>query len=263
MIASMVHLLMQTITAAVAATGRPVMTLFAVQALVGAAVRAQVAEVHGALEPMVSFLAIALMGVFALVEGVLQHQSESAELLDDVYAQRFAGGASAATSALLLGSVGMHGAGAPTGEIWEVIRLANESTHGPLITFGAVLLSLGISLGLGWVRSLVLESLRDAELDGVFQWLETGGVVTVLILLPLLPALALALVLVAAAGMTAVAVLAKGGEWAMDRQSRRPCPSCTTAIRVEASTCPECGESVPVAFSLATSLAEEPDAVPA
>lgn len=250
MIPAVMQTVAQTLTTAVAATGRPLLTLFATQVVVGAAIRAGLVEIHGVLEPAVSFLAIAIMGVFALAEGLVQHQTEMSELLDDLYVQRLAGGASASASALLLASVGVA-SGPPTGEAWEIIQLADASGHPPLVTFGVVTIALGINLVIGWVRAEVLEVLREMDAQGVFQWLETGGALTVLVLLPFLPLIALTLVVLASAAMVVLAVLARTGSWAVDRAHRRPCPECGAAVRMEASRCAHCATDIAVEHALA------------
>lgn len=263
MIVGLIHQVTQMVTAAVASTGRPVLTLFGIQAVVGATARMGFVEIYPYMEPAISFLAIAVMGVFALAEGFVQHQSEFSEALEDTYVQRIGAGASATSATLLLGSVGQPGT-MPPGELGEVLDLANGSGAGPVTTFAAIVGALAISLGLGWVRARVLEVVHDADLDGLYHWAETGGVVTVLLILPFLPLLAFGLVVAVSLGLTAVAIVARTGAWALDKQARRPCPHCDAEVRVEATVCPECTQAVPLVKSLATgrNVAPTPAAAP-
>jgi len=76
----------------------------------------------------------------------------------------------------------------------------------------------------------------------VWLRLETGGVMMVLALLPLMPILMVVLLIVFSLVLGLVAWMVRGTRRYLDQRTRVPCGHCSHAVRPEASVCAVCGE---------------------
>ncbi len=109
-------------------------------------------------------------------------------------------------------------------------------------------LGFGTAAGVQWLRGRVHETLSGLG-DGIHSprtwlaYLETGGVVGLVIAVLLAPFLALTFVILAALG-GALALFARRA--ADNRLNRRDCPHCRQRVRVEASVCPHCRQPVEI-----------------
>lgn len=116
-----------------------------------------------------------------------------------------------------------------------------------------LLLSVGASLGLGWVRRRVISTLADVTIaERWWRWLETGGVIGAVTAIALVPVLAIVL--------AALIVLAGGGVglsiWLVQKRrdaSARVACACGYMVRKEALLCPECGAELEPASKLGQS----------
>jgi len=199
------------------------------------------------------------------VEVILQHLQDGPEILEELWVQRLAAGASTVTATLIFASLGV-----PEDVAWEVVReelagqgtvadrdlqeamvLATQSPY-PLHIQGAALgVAVTVNIGLGMLRARVLEILRDLDVERTYQWVETGGVLVVLVLLPLVPLLALALVALASLVLALAGGSTMLGQYLLDQRRRRACPECGLSVRVEASRCHGCQAQIPVVQLLA------------
>jgi hypothetical protein len=97
----------------------------------------------------------------------------------------------------------------------------------------------------------------ESELFHPMRWLnrlQEGGVLGLCVAVFVAPAIALAVVVVMVAAGVVAGVMAHRME---ERLFRRPCPSCSAPIRVEASRCVLCRQDVPVARQLDLRLGDK------
>lgn len=249
---ALLRFLAMTIGPSITAAARPAATFFAVQLVVAVLVYQELATVPGALSWLVSAPAIVVAAVLAAVETAAKHDADVAAVLRDLQVDNFTGAFGAFTAALLFAALGMpeaqaaalvDGAPMPVGDaggVLDATATAASSPHSTSLQVGAVGTAVGLNLGLTWLRSQLLEFVDDFDLGGLWARLETGGVLGVLILLPLLPLLIFGFLVLFAIVLVAGALAARAAERAMDRRARLGCESCGYEVRKEASMCPEC-----------------------
>ena len=109
------------------------------------------------------------------------------------------------------------------------------------VTIAAIGTGLGLNVGAVWLRGQFVQFLREFELSRAWARLETGGLVVMLLLLPLLALLSLGFVATFAAVLTAIAITIRGTRRVVDRLGREECGNCDYRLRPEASLCPSCG----------------------
>lgn len=121
------------------------------------------------------------------------------------------------------------------------------------IGVGSVLLggALGLHGLVAWARRRMLEILRDIGFADTYHWLESLGVVGLLLMVLALPFVALGLALSASGVIAFFATMAKMVERRIDQSRRRACSSCGHQARAEATLCPSCGASLAVTRPLA------------
>jgi hypothetical protein len=249
---AVLRFLAMTLGPSITATARPAVTFWAVQLTVAALVYQQLVSVPDSLAWMISTQAIVVVGILAGLEAAARHDPDIAALLRDLQLDKITGALGALTSALLFVTLGLPeteaaaivegAAPTPSGGVLEATAQAAASERGDAVKVGAVGGAIGINMGLSWMRAQLLSFVDDFELGRWWARIETGGVVGLLVVLPLLPLLALAMLVVWSLLLSAVALTARAAQRAIDEHRRVPCPSCEHRVRVEASLCPECGE---------------------
>ncbi len=239
------RLVAQTVTVSTTSSGRPALTFFLVQVLVGLGVHTgHVALPEGVL-PLVSAWALALGATLAVAELLAQHLDDVEAVLRELRYDRIAGALGALGATLIFASLGLpeEEALAPA-EAAGALVLLEASGYELGVQAAALGGALALNLVLTWARARVLEALGALDLRWAWQVIETGGVAAVILLLPVAPVLTLLLVVVVVVALGSVGALLRGGQVLVDRRARRPCPACAQSIRVEASLCWGCGVAV-------------------
>lgn len=249
---ALLRFLAMTVGPSITAAARPAVTFLAVQVVVAIMVAQDVAALPAALEWLVSVPAIVVAAVLAGLETAAKHDPDIAAVLRDLQVDNLTGAFGAFTAALLFAALGMpeadatalvDGAPVPVGDdggVLDATAAAASSDLGTPVQVGAVGAAVGINLGLTWLRSQLLAFVDDFDLGRLWARIETGGVVGVLILLPLLPLIIFSFLVFFALALAAGALAARAAQRAMDRRARVECDSCGYAVRKEASLCPEC-----------------------
>lgn len=275
---ALLRFLAMTVGPAFTAAARPAATFFAVQLVVATLVYYDLASLSPTFSWMVSIPAIVVAGVLAALELAARHDPDIAAILRDLQIDNATGAFGAFTAALLFAALGMPeseaaglieggdmpGGGGlePAGDtpgtdlsnqmnvppvatsddgILGATAAAASSNHSMGVQVGAVGGAVGINVGLTWLRSQLMEFVDDFDLGKLWARLETGGVIGVLVLLPLLPLVVFGFILLFALVLGGLAWTARKASQYMDERSRVPCESCDYELRQEASLCPECG----------------------
>ena len=232
------------------AASRPALTLLAIQAavLVGA---------HLGDDPtvgghwLVSPVAIGLGFALAVMELLIEHEADAEELFRSLHLDKVVRTACVlATSRLLTAAhlpnemAANGGALASVGDAGEAVAPLANGAQPWWFALSVAGGALALNLLLTWVRGRLLERLGDVGMAGLWQKLETGGVVALLVVLALAPVLVLGLFLVLTLLLVAATLLGRAWDEALDRRRRRACPHCATPIRVEALLCRQCRRDV-------------------
>lgn len=265
---TLLRFLAMTIGPSITAAARPAATFLGVQIIVAVLVAQDLATLPQMMQWLISVPAIVVAAVLAGLETAAKHDPDIAAILRDVQLDNLTGAFGAFTAALLFAALGlpeaqaaalMEGGAEPVGSdlaggaglagsaglaggggLLEATATAASSEHGTAVQIGAVSGAVGLNLGLTWMRSQVLEFVDDFELGKIWARIETGGVVGVLILLPLLPLVAFGFLSFFAVLFAAVAFAVRLAQKAADRRARVACETCGYQVRVEATLCPEC-----------------------
>ena len=238
---------------AMTSTARPATTFLAVQLTVVALVDGQWAALPEGWEILISGPLLAVVAVFALLENLAAHDPDISALLRDLGVERIAAAFGALSAALLFSALGISEAEASalagvegqllseSGGLLEAVAVAAATDHGPAVQFGVVALAVALNLSLAWLRAGLLRFIQEFGPAKLWARIESGGVVGVLILLPLFPLVVLGFLLVMAVALTVASLTARTAASAADQKRRTPCKACDYNLRVEASCCPECG----------------------
>ena len=248
---ALLRFLAMTIGPSITAAARPAVTFLGVQICVALLVSYDLATVPNAMSWLISAPAIVVAAVLAGMETAAKHDPDVAAILRDLQVDNLTGAFGAFSAGLLFAALGMpeaqaaalmESAGAPVepNGVLGATAAAAATDHSTAVQAGAVGGAVGLNLGLTWLRSQLLEFVDDFELGKLWARIETGGVVGVLILLPLLPLIASGFLAVFALFLVAAAFAARAAARAIDRRRRVPCETCGYEVRVEASLCPEC-----------------------
>jgi hypothetical protein len=254
---TLLRFLAMTIGPAITAAARPAATFLGVQIIVALLVAQDLATLPQMMQWLVSVPAIVVAAVLAGLETAAKHDPDIAAILRDVQLDNLTGAFGAFTAALLFAALGMPEAQAAglieggvdpigggdlegAGGLFGATATAASSEQSTALQVGAVGGAVGLNLGLTWMRSQILEFVDDFELGKVWARVETGGVIGVLILLPLLPLLAFGFLVFFALFFAAVAFAVRLAQKAADRRARVACDTCDYQVRVEATLCPEC-----------------------
>ncbi|MGM0559101.1 MAG: hypothetical protein ACQEVA_22140 [Myxococcota bacterium] len=258
---ALIRFFAMTVGPAFTAAARPAATFFGVQIVVALLVAYDMASLTPTFSWMISVPALVVAGVLAVMETAAKHDPDIAAVLRDLHVDNMTGAFGAFTAALLFAALGMPeseaagliegGSTLPepgAGDVGEnasgvlgATATAATAEHNPAVQVGAVGGALGINLGLTWLRSELLEFIDDFDLGTLWARLETGGVIGVLVLLPLLPLIVFAFILVFGIVLGSAAWASKKAMDYIDQRSRVECASCGYEVREEASLCPECG----------------------
>jgi len=233
------------------ASSRPALTFFAVQLVIGILYRLDVVALPPHFQWLISFLALGVGLISVLVELLIQHSADVEESFRALQLDKFAGGLSVLSSALLLTAIGMpadtiaveHASGQGA-DLAAAVQVAAESGKPLWLQYTAIGIGLLVNVTLVWLQGIILERLDDIGIKDVWQKIATGGIVGALVLIVFLPLLALVLLMLVGLFMAAFALLLRTATKLMDARSRRPCPSCGEAIRMEAHLCPSCRTEV-------------------
>jgi hypothetical protein len=254
---ALLRFLAMTIGPAFTAAARPAATFFGVQIVVAILVSYDLTSLPGMFEWMISMPALVVAGVLAAMETVAKHDPDIAAVLRDLHVDNLTGAFGAFTAALLFAALGMpegeavglieggelpddEAAGSGADGILGATATAASTDHSSAVQVGAVGGALGINLGITWLRSELLEFVDDFDLGKLWARIETGGVLGVLILLPLLPLVVFAFVVLFGIVLGSMAWASKKAMDYIDQRSRVECDSCGYEVREEASVCPEC-----------------------
>lgn len=232
----------------ITAAARPAVTLLAVQLTVAALVRSQLASLSTEFGWLISAPAIVVVALIAGLETAARHDPDIAAITRDLQIDNLTGAFGTLTAALLFAALGlpesaatqMAGSAPDSGGLLSGVSEAVAHERSQTVQIAAIGGAVGINLGLTWLRAQLMRFLDDFELGRLWARLETGGVVGLLIVLPLLPLLALGFLTLFAVGLSALALAARTAAAAVDRRCRVDCQGCDYRVRAEASLCPEC-----------------------
>lgn len=239
---------------AITSTARPAATFLAVQITVVALVYRDLAAVPEWLDVLVSVPVIAFVGVLAALEMVATHDPDIAAILRDLNVDRVAGAFGALSAALLFSALGLpeaeamglvEGQGAvlaTAGGVFDATGAAVAADFNTAIQVVAIGLAVALNIGLTRLRAGLLLFVDEFRLGTLWARIETGGVVGVLILLPLFPLVVLAFLTLLMVGLALFSAAVWSASKTMDQRFRTPCKECGHRLRVEASRCPQCGD---------------------
>jgi hypothetical protein len=233
--------------AAFTATSRPALTFFLCQLAIALSLR------HGwlAMDPsMLWLVSLPMLGaglVATVAEVVVEHSDQIEEVMRNVHGDKVWRIVGSFFVGLLMISIGELAAAetvipVATGSM-EVLRTsAGVRETGQPVWVDAVVVagSIGLTQGLTWLRAMVLGWLDDLHLKKVWQYVETGGVIGLLIVLAVSPMLTVVLALVVSLVMAVVALVVRAADKVLDESRRRPCPACGVRVRQEALLCWKC-----------------------
>lgn len=247
---TLLRFLAMTIGPSITAAARPAATFLAIQITVVALIDHDLAALPESFAWVVSAPTIIAVALIAALEAAVKHDPDIAAILRDFRVDNITGALGALGAALLFMALGLpeseaaalatDGGLGEAGGALDALALAAASEHQTGAQVAAMGAAVGINMGLGWLRAQLLELVDDFDLGKLWARLETGGVVGVLILLPLLPLVVFGFLVLSALVLAALALAARAATQAIDRRCRVACDGCGFEVRVEASICPAC-----------------------
>ncbi len=251
---SLVRFLALQLSPAITAAARPGVTFAVIQAGAALMVWNGMVTVPDGLSWLVSPAAVVFGIVFAGLETLARHDPDFEELLADLHLDKVVGAFGALAAPLLFATMGLPesdalalggtAASETADAVGATLATVVAADRPPMVTAAAVGGAVGLNAALTWARGEVLEFLHTFELSSVWLRLETGGVVVVLALLPLMPVLMIVLLIVFSVVLGLVAWMVRGTRQHLDQRARVSCVHCGHAVRPEASVCPACGEGL-------------------
>jgi len=246
----MLEFVAQLVVVSGLAASRPALTLLAIQGAV-------LARFHFGGDPLainhwlVSPAAVGIGLALALVELLIEHEADAEEVYRSLHLDKGLRAVCVVATTHLLTAAHLPYEIAADGAT-VVSAMGTDPTASELVApaqpWWVVLSTVGgalaVNLLLTWGRGRWLERVHDVGLASLWQKLETGGVVGLLVGLVLAPVLVLALFLVLTLLLTAATLLIHAWNRAVDRRGRRACPYCEAPIRVEALLCKQCRREV-------------------
>jgi hypothetical protein len=224
------------IAVAITSTGRPFLTLFLLLGVPTLLVDTNLWTSDQFVLPTAQVWVLAVLGVLAVVEHVARGRALYAEAIERLPWDRL----------LVNGIIWvmyLHQVDAASTPA-ELARAA--APHAPLLVGSA-----SVHLAAGFARTRALDLLRSVGIGGVAHWIESFGVVGIVIVAVFLPILALLLAGIALVPVVGGVLAARFAEHRIDQGRRRACPSCGHAARMEASVCPSCRAPLTVTRTLA------------
>ncbi|TVQ93295.1 MAG: hypothetical protein EA397_04805 [Deltaproteobacteria bacterium] len=243
MILAVLWLVAQVISTSAVAASRPALTFFLVQLGLGGGVLVGWVALPPLASWTVSLPALVLGGVAAFVEVLATLQPELDEIFTETRLTRMAGGLSAAAVATLFAASGLPievDIDVDAAQLGAALAVAERSGHPWWVQLPVIVFAVAVNLGLGPIREKLQAFAHSLGVSWYVAVMETGGVIGILLLVPFLPPLTLAVVVLLSLVFGALALSARLISARIDRRSRRPCPSCRRPIRVEAGRCPGC-----------------------
>lgn len=245
---ALLRFLAQSFGASLTATARPATTFFVVQAVAAVLVHYGTVGLPSELAWTVSWPAVVVAAVIALVENMAAHDADMAEMAHDMGFDRAAGAIGTLAAVVLFAAMGLPsmeavalGEPAAVSGLTTASSWASAAEQSSWTRIGVVGFAVVANLGLGWLRARFMAFVVDMNLAGVWARIETGGVLGVLILVVMLPVVAALVVLSLAAVLAVLGLGAQTmGRW-WDARQRVACGACGASIRPEASACPKCG----------------------
>jgi hypothetical protein len=248
-----IRYLSQTYSVSLTASSRPALTFFGVQVGVYALAANNMVVVPEAMWWLHSTAAFGVAGVLALVEVLAHHQDDISEMLHETGVDKFLSVFGAFSAALLFGSLGLpveesvELIGTQTAAQADLTQAVYVSAHSGVpgwLQGVALTTGMGLNLGLSFIRGRIISALDDFGLKGLWQRVETGGILAVLIVIPFLPLLIFAVLATLVLAFASFGVILIGADKVLDRTGRYRCPSCQVLVRQEASCCPSCKEEL-------------------
>jgi|GEM_PF-2469487 len=254
----LLRFLAMTLGPAITSAARPAATFWGVQIMVSILVYQDLASLPQTMQWLISPAALLLAGVLAGLETAAKHDPDIAGVLRDLKLDNLTGAFGAFSAALLFAALGMPEAQASalidtaadpdtaanlthaTSGLLSSTATATAAEQGFGLQAGIIGAAVTLNLGLTWLRSQLLEFVDDFDLGAAWAKLETGGVVGVLILLPFLPLIVFAFLILFALLFSTLAICARSAERAADQRARVACETCGYRLRAEASLCVEC-----------------------
>jgi hypothetical protein len=235
----------------ITAAARPAATFLGIQILVAFLISHDLATLPEAMQWIVETPAIGTGMALAILENIAKHDMGLAAILRDSRVDNIFSAMGAAAAALLFIALGMpeseaialvEGSVDPTGSggLLDATAGAMTGEHSLALQAGAIGGGLGINLGLTRLRSQLLEFVEEFEIGQIWARIETGGVIGVMILLPLLPLVVFTFLVAFTLVFVALAFAVRTAQRVADQRARVACETCDYQVRVEASLCPEC-----------------------
>ena len=185
----------------------------------------------------------------AVLEACAQHNEDVAIFLNDTKTNHLLNSFAAFSTALLFASTGTPEAVAlamgGNDHAWLMAASTVEiSSHSNAVQISSVVGSMAICLGFTHLRANILEYLDDFDLVKPWQWLETGSISGLMLLVLLAPFIALFLLLMLTTAIIVLGLVLNQIERWNDQRNRYECPQCSCLIRLEASHCKECHQQL-------------------
>jgi hypothetical protein len=250
----LIRFLAQTFGASFTSASRPALTFFVVQTMAAFSVRMDWATLPDGMRWLVSFPALGIAATLTVLEMLAQHEPEVSELLRELKIDHLLGAFGAFSAALVFAALGLPEEearslveGSITGTGGD-LTLAVESTvatqHPPSVQAAAIGGALSLNLALTWLRGHVHALLDEFDLKGIWQRIETGGVVGLLAVIVFLPVLALGIITLMTLVLAAFGWAAHRAQQWSDARGRVPCAHCEHPVPAEALRCSACGSTL-------------------
>lgn len=248
-----IRYLAQTYSVSLTASSRPALTFFGVQVGIYALSLNQMVVVPDAMGWLHSTAAFGVAGVLALLEVLAHHQDDISEMLHETGVDKFLSVFGAFSAALLFGSLGLPVEeavdlmGSQTDAQADLTQAVYASAHSGVpgwLQGIALTTGVGLNLGLSVIRGRIISALDDFGLKGLWQRVETGGIMAVLVIIPFLPLVMFAVLATVVLAFASLGVVLIGADKILDRTGRYRCPSCQVLVRQEASCCPSCATAL-------------------
>lgn len=249
---NIVQYLAQNFSASITSASRPALTFFVIQFSVFVSAAFDWLIVDPNLDWMVHPGTLAAGGIFAILEGLAQHDEDIAMLMHDFHVHKIVAALGTFSSALLFSSLGLPseealqvlGAGAVDSDLVESTKVVVQTYAGDTdpnkLQIGAVSGAVVSNVGITYARGYLHEYFDDLDILPIWQKIETGGVAGALILLLFAPVLCLIFLLSILTIGAILGFIIKSAQKMQDEMARYACPHCEHRVRQEAILCSSC-----------------------